>query len=148
MRADTVRAVVWTWAVAFALGAGACGSPHFAEPGAAVRFSLSEPAAARGTVFGPAPVATSFSVTGDGPGEATFGFEGAAGSFSALIAAGLGLLGVLVPSGLCQALALAGGGLSLFMLLVYLHPFYAAGILSSALLLAALLSARWTVLQF
>lgn len=67
---------------------------------------------------------------------------------AALIAAGLGLLGVLVPSGLWLALALAGGGLSLFMLLVYLHPFYAAGILSSALLLAALLSARWTVLQF
>jgi len=67
---------------------------------------------------------------------------------AALIAAGLGLLGVIVPAGLWRSLALAGGGLSLLMLLVYLHPFYAAGILSSALLLAALLSARWPVLQF
>lgn len=67
---------------------------------------------------------------------------------AALVAAGLGLLGVLIPTNLWRSLALAGAGLSLVMLLVYLHPFYGIGILSSALLLAALLSTRWTVLHF
>lgn len=70
------------------------------------------------------------------------------GAGAALAAAGLALLGVLVPAGIWRTLALVGGGLSLLMLLVYLHPFYAIGILSSVALVIALLSARWTVLNF
>ena len=59
---------------------------------------------------------------------------------AALIAAGLALLGVLVPAGWWRGLALAGAALSLLMLAIYLHPFYAVGILSSVLVLISLLS--------
>lgn len=61
---------------------------------------------------------------------------------AALAAAGLGLLGVIVPAGWWRALALGGALLSLVMLALYLHPFYAVGILSSAALTFALLSQR------
>lgn len=65
----------------------------------------------------------------------------------ALVAAGLGLLDILVPFGRWRSLALAGSFLSLAMLLVYLHPFYLIGLASSAALLAALAWKGWTVLQ-
>lgn len=61
---------------------------------------------------------------------------------AALVAAGLGLLGIIVPVGWWRALALGGALLSLLMLALYLHPFYALGMLSSAALAFALLSQR------
>lgn len=57
----------------------------------------------------------------------------------ALAAAGLGLLGVLVPPAWWRSLALAGGIVSLGMLLIYLHPFFAVGIAASTLVLVGLL---------
>ncbi len=65
----------------------------------------------------------------------------------ALVAAGLGLLGVAVPFERWRSLALAGSALSLAMLLIYLHPFYLIGLGSSAALLAALIWKGWPVLQ-
>ncbi|HEY9087543.1 MAG TPA: hypothetical protein VIO36_05200 [Anaerolineaceae bacterium] len=64
-----------------------------------------------------------------------------------LVAAGLSLLEVVIPAGLWRTLALAGAGLSLLMLALYLHPFYAVGITASGLLLAALLARAWPVLE-
>lgn len=61
----------------------------------------------------------------------------------ALIAAGLGLLGWLVPPTWWRTLAVAGAGASLLMLLVYLHPFYGAGITASAAVLIAIVWAGW-----
>lgn len=63
----------------------------------------------------------------------------------ALAAAGLGLLGWIVPPAWWRPLALAGAGISLALLAVYLHPFYAVGIGASAILLVAIL-ARWPLL--
>jgi hypothetical protein len=60
----------------------------------------------------------------------------------ALAAAGLGLLGVLVPPTWWATLALAGGFASLFMLLIYFHPFLGVGIAASAVLLVGLLWAQ------
>ena len=65
----------------------------------------------------------------------------------ALIAAGLAVLGFLVPIGWWRALALTGAILSLVMLGLYLHPFYGIGIGASALILAALLIKPWTMLS-
>jgi hypothetical protein len=66
---------------------------------------------------------------------------------AALVAAGLGVLGLVVPHAWWRGLALAGAAISLVMLGVYLHPFYALGIGSSAVLLAALIWERWTILE-
>jgi len=60
-----------------------------------------------------------------------------------LIAAGLGVFGVLVPQGWWRTLAIGGAGMSLLMLLFYLHPFYGIGVGTSAGILVALLWARW-----
>jgi hypothetical protein len=57
----------------------------------------------------------------------------------ALVAAGLGVLGVLVPQGWWRTLAIGGAGMSLLMLLFYLHPFFSIGIGASATILLALL---------
>jgi hypothetical protein len=66
----------------------------------------------------------------------------------ALVAAGLGIFGVLGPQGWWRTLAIGGAGMSLLMLLFYLHPFYGIGIGASAAILLALLWADWpTVAQ-
>jgi hypothetical protein len=65
-----------------------------------------------------------------------------------LVAAGLGVFDVLVPQGWWRTLAIGGAGMSLLMLLFYLHPFYGIGIGASAAILVALLWADWpTVAQ-
>lgn len=61
----------------------------------------------------------------------------------ALVAAGLGVFGVLVPQEWWRTLAIGGAGMSLLMLLFYLHPFYGIGAGASAAILVALLWARW-----
>ena len=61
----------------------------------------------------------------------------------ALVAAGLGLLGWIVPTAWWPVLALVGAGLSLFMLLVYLHPFYLIGIAASLAVLVSMLWVHW-----
>jgi hypothetical protein len=61
----------------------------------------------------------------------------------ALVAAGLGIFGVLVPQGWWRTLAIGGAGMSLLMLLFYLHPLYGIGIGASAAILLALLWADW-----
>ena len=65
----------------------------------------------------------------------------------ALIAAGLGVLGLVVPSAWWRCLALAGAVISLGMLILYLHPFYGLGIGASAVLLVALLWNQWPLLE-
>jgi hypothetical protein len=65
----------------------------------------------------------------------------------ALVGAGLGVFGVLVPEGWWRMLAIGGAGMSLLMLLFYLHPFYGIGIGASAAILLALLWADWPVVR-
>jgi hypothetical protein len=65
----------------------------------------------------------------------------------ALIAAGLGVLGLLVPTTWWRVLALSGAAISLLMLAIYLHPFYGIGIIASITLMAALLWKQWTLLE-
>lgn len=60
----------------------------------------------------------------------------------ALVAAGLGLLGFIVPTAWWRDLAVAGGAISLFMLTIYLHPLMIIGTASSVAVLAALLWAK------
>lgn len=57
----------------------------------------------------------------------------------ALVAAGLGVLGIIVPITWWRNLALIGAAASLVMLAIYLHPFYGIGIGASVVLLAVLL---------
>jgi hypothetical protein len=57
----------------------------------------------------------------------------------ALAAAGLGLLGVLIPPVWWRPLAFAGGVASLGMLLLYFHPLLGVGLTASAALLVCLL---------
>ena len=61
----------------------------------------------------------------------------------ALVAAGLGLLGFLVPTGMWRMLAGAGALVSLLCFVVYAHPFFAIGILADLAVLFLLLGARW-----
>jgi hypothetical protein len=56
----------------------------------------------------------------------------------ALITAGLGVLGIIIPAAWWRSLALTGAGLSLLMLAVYLHPLYGIGVGASILVLIAL----------
>ena len=63
------------------------------------------------------------------------------------MAAGLGIIGFLVPQTLWRSLALIGVAISLVMLAIYLHPFYGIGIGASIFLLAALLWKQWTLLE-
>jgi hypothetical protein len=61
----------------------------------------------------------------------------------ALVAAGLGVLGFMVPPDWWRGLAVAGGAISLFMLALYFHPLSILGFASSVAILVALLWLRW-----
>jgi hypothetical protein len=61
----------------------------------------------------------------------------------ALVAAGLGILGFIVPSEWWRGLAIAGAAISLFMLAVYFHPLTIIGTASSLAILIALLWFQW-----
>lgn len=61
----------------------------------------------------------------------------------ALVAAGLGVLGFIIPVDWWRNLAIGGGAVSLFMLAVYFHPMTIIGTASSMAVLVALLWARW-----
>lgn len=63
-----------------------------------------------------------------------------------LVAAGLGALGVFVPTALWRSFALAGAAISLGMLVVYLHPFFIIGMATDLAILAALWSAKGSLL--
>jgi hypothetical protein len=65
----------------------------------------------------------------------------------ALVAAGLGILGLVIPFTWWRGLALSGAVISLAMLAIYLHPFYGVGIGASVVLMAALLWERWPLLE-
>jgi hypothetical protein len=61
----------------------------------------------------------------------------------ALVAAGLGVFGILVPVAWWRVLAVGGAAVSLLALLLYLHPYFVLSIGINAAILAALLWARW-----
>ena len=61
----------------------------------------------------------------------------------ALAAAGLGVLGFIIPTDWWRGLAIAGAAISLFMLVVYLYPIAILGTGLSVVILVALLWARW-----
>ena len=61
----------------------------------------------------------------------------------ALVAAGLGVLGFIVPTAWWRDLAIGGAAISLFMLVIYLHPLTIIGTAASLAVLVALLGARW-----
>ena len=61
----------------------------------------------------------------------------------ALVAAGLGIFGFVVPSEWWRGLAIAGAAISLFMLAVYFHPLTIIGTASSLAVLVALLWFQW-----
>lgn len=65
----------------------------------------------------------------------------------ALVAAGLGVLDLVVPAAWWRSLALSGTAISLVMLALYLHPFYGIGIGASIVLLAALVWEQWPILE-
>jgi hypothetical protein len=65
----------------------------------------------------------------------------------ALVTAGLGVLGLMVPTTWWRVLGLSGAAISLLMLAIYLHPFYGIGIGASIVLLSALLWKQWTLLE-
>ena len=60
-----------------------------------------------------------------------------------LVAAGLGVLGFVVPAAWWRSLAILGAALSLLMLLTYFHPLSVIGTASSLAVLVALLWAHW-----
>ena len=61
----------------------------------------------------------------------------------ALVAAGLGVLGFVIPTDWWRNLAIAGAAVSLFMLAVYFHPITIIGTASSLAILIALLWAKY-----
>jgi hypothetical protein len=61
----------------------------------------------------------------------------------ALVGAGLGVLGFMVPPEWWRDLAIGGAAISLFMLAVYFHPITIIGTASSLTVLIALLWLRW-----
>ncbi|HSL45884.1 MAG TPA: hypothetical protein VK897_20800 [Anaerolineales bacterium] len=61
----------------------------------------------------------------------------------ALVAAGLGALGFVIPTAWWRDLAVAGGAISLLMLAIYLHPLLIIGTASSVAVLAVLLWSKW-----
>jgi hypothetical protein len=61
----------------------------------------------------------------------------------ALVAAGLGVLGIIVPMDWWRTLAIAGATISLIMLVVYLHPLMILGTGLSIAILVALLWMHW-----
>ncbi len=64
-----------------------------------------------------------------------------------LVAAGFGVIGVIVPLTWWRRLALCGAVISLVMLVIYLHPFYSIGLAASIILLVALLWEKWPILE-
>jgi len=60
-----------------------------------------------------------------------------------LVAAGLGVVDVVVPHSAWRSLALGGAAVSLVMLLVYLHPLMTLGILLDVAILVVLLGTDW-----
>ena len=60
-----------------------------------------------------------------------------------LVAAGLSILGFVIPPDWWRSLAIGGAVISLFMLAVYFHPITIIGIASSVAVLVALLWAKW-----
>ena len=62
----------------------------------------------------------------------------------ALVAAGLGIFGFIVPSDWWRTLAISGAAISLFMLAVYFHPLMIVGTASSLAVLVALVWLRWS----
>ncbi|HEU0296148.1 MAG TPA: hypothetical protein VFR47_25660 [Anaerolineales bacterium] len=60
-----------------------------------------------------------------------------------LVAAGLGVLGFIIPTAWWRELAIGGAAISLFMLAVYFHPITIIGTASSLAVLIALLWAKW-----
>ena len=65
-----------------------------------------------------------------------------------LVAAGLGVFGILVPVVWWRGLSLAGAAISLFMLLLYFHPLMIIGTASSVAVLIAFGWLRWTAASF
>jgi hypothetical protein len=61
----------------------------------------------------------------------------------ALVAAGLSVMGFIVPAEWWRVLAISGAAISLFVLVVYLHPLMILGTLASITVLVALLWVRW-----
>lgn len=61
-----------------------------------------------------------------------------------LVAAGLGMFGILVPVVWWRGLAIAGAAISLFMLLLYFHPLMIIGTASSVAVLVTLGWFHWT----
>ncbi len=61
----------------------------------------------------------------------------------ALVAAGLGILGFVIPVDWWRTLAIGGGAISLFMLAIYFHPLMIVGTVSSLAVLVSLLWLRW-----
>jgi hypothetical protein len=64
-----------------------------------------------------------------------------------LVAAGLGLFGWIIPTAWWRELALAGGAISLFMLVIYLHPLMIIGTASSLAVIASLLWTKWPAIS-
>jgi len=62
---------------------------------------------------------------------------------AALIAAGLGLVGWIIPHTWWSIMAVTGAGICLFLLVVYLHPFYLIGIGSNVAVLISILWLHW-----
>jgi hypothetical protein len=60
----------------------------------------------------------------------------------ALVAAGLGALGFVVPTAWWRDLAIAGGAISLVMLAIYLHPLMIIGTVSSVAVVVAIIWAK------
>ena len=61
----------------------------------------------------------------------------------ALVAAGLGILGFIIPTEWWRSLAIGGAAVSLFMLAIYFHPITIIGTVSSLAVLVSLLWAKW-----
>lgn len=64
-------------------------------------------------------------------------------SGAALIAAGMGLLGLIVPSPWWRVLAGVGAYISIFLFVIYAHPFYALGFGANLVILIVLLWVQW-----
>ena len=62
---------------------------------------------------------------------------------AALIAAGLGVMGVIFPAAWWRGLALAGAVILIIMLVIYYHPFYSVGLGASVVLLVSLVGEGW-----
>jgi hypothetical protein len=61
----------------------------------------------------------------------------------ALVAAGLGIFGFVIPVAWWRGLAIGGAASSLFMLIIYLHPILIIGTASSLAVLVAFLWFHW-----